>query len=210
MDALNEVLALELTRQQVQISGEVLACPDADLFLIRTGLGEFTARRALSCLVRPEIGDSVLVAEAASDQSYVIAVLARRSDAPLHLALSGQTRISTEQGAGLSIEVDGQLGLSSRTRIETDAPELLLRATTATLVCRRFSAVIREALPPHCAIAAGLEPGRNHRRAPAICLPITASGPSRAWTKRVPQTSTSAPNRCSTCKRRTSLPAPKS
>lgn len=146
MDALNEQVALELTRQQLQACGEVIACPPPDLFLVRTPLGEFTARRALSCLVRPEIGDSVLVAEGASEQTYVISVLARISDAPLHLALPGRTRITTEQGAGLSIDIDGELGLSSRTRIETDAPEMSLRATTATLVCRRFSAVIRDAL----------------------------------------------------------------
>ncbi len=146
MEALNEAMAARLKRQPMQADGEVLACSEPDLFQVRTALGEVCARRALSCLVQPEIGDRVLVAEAAPDEPFLIAVLERRGAAPLHLALPGETRISVGQGAGLSLEIDGRLGLGSSTRIETDAPELVLRADAVTLVCRRLQAVAREAL----------------------------------------------------------------
>lgn len=69
---------------------------------LRSGAA-FTARRATSCLVAPEVGDRVLVAWS-GDESYVLAVLERTERAPVRLVTRGNTELV----------VDGALSVSSR------------------------------------------------------------------------------------------------
>lgn len=132
--------------QPLALDAEVLAVDPTDGFQIRTLMGERWARRALSCLLCPEVGDRVLVAETLGDEAFVIAVLDRPGDAPLHLALPGATRVTVADGGGLNLDLDGPLGLGSRTRITANSPEVGLNAERFTLVCRRLSLIAREAL----------------------------------------------------------------
>lgn len=77
-------------------SAEVLACDGASVLLLREGREE-RASRAFSCLVEPAPGDLVLVGRAGG-QAYVLAVLERRGDAAMRLAMPDGATIG--DGAG--------------------------------------------------------------------------------------------------------------
>lgn len=107
---------------------ELLARDGAVLTLLVEGERR-TARRAFSCLVEPEAGDRVLVAEDGGTP-YVLAVLERRGDAPLRVALPGGSAVT----AG-----DGRLDLSAGTLVlqarqgEVAVEEFAMRGSKATL-----------------------------------------------------------------------------
>jgi hypothetical protein len=103
--------------------------------IVRTGLGELRARRAVSCLLEPELDDLVLLASMNTGESYVLAVLEREGDQPsrlrfehdVDLRTSGQLAFSAEKGLRLS--TNGALGLIGRS-LEAVAREgtLLVRS----------------------------------------------------------------------------------
>jgi hypothetical protein len=84
--------------------------------ILRDGAPE-AALRALSCLVEPAPGDLVLVGRA-EGQAFILAVLARRSDAPMRLALPD----------GATIASQGRLAL--------DAAAIDMTAATTTVTTR--------------------------------------------------------------------------
>ncbi len=77
-------------------SAEVLSRESGSILLLRDGREE-PARRAYSCLVEPAPGDLVLVGRAGG-QAYVLAVLERRGDAAMRLAMPDGATIG--DGAG--------------------------------------------------------------------------------------------------------------
>lgn len=80
----------------VQKIGMVVAA-GGDGLRVRIGANEQQAIRAASCLVAPEVGDRVLVAE--HDRGcHVIAVLDRDEAAPVRVALSGDLELSAPDG----------------------------------------------------------------------------------------------------------------
>ena len=80
-----------------------------DRLEVRSKSGTFSARRAVSCLVAPEVGDEVLVALAPAGRCYVLAVLERQSpdveivaDGDLTIRLpKGRFRLLSQLGAKL-------------------------------------------------------------------------------------------------------------
>lgn len=107
----------------VRIEGEVLA--------IRTDRGEIRARRAVSCLVAPELHDFVLVAVQLKE-AYVLAVLERESpnttlvsDGDLNLQTkNGKVRVTASEG--VDVVTPKQLTMVSQ--------ELAMHAQTAKLM----------------------------------------------------------------------------
>lgn len=92
------------------------------------------AALAYSCLVVPEVGDIVLVGEA-DGTSYIIAVLHRRGEAPMRLAVPDGARLESP-GGSLAIAAD-RLVLAAKER--TVAAESL--NVTGARVQARFGAV---------------------------------------------------------------------
>ena len=64
---------------------------------VRQGAGTCQARRAKSCLVAPEIGDTVLCASG-PEGAFVLAVLQGSEGAPTRLATDGDLRIESSNG----------------------------------------------------------------------------------------------------------------
>ncbi len=85
------------------LSGEVEARDGASA-VVSTPEGLLRARIALSCLIRPEPGDRVLV-ERCATEAYVTAVLERTADAPLLV----------ETPRSLAVAAGGVLTLGART-----------------------------------------------------------------------------------------------
>lgn len=147
MDALSPDHPLRLRPFPLHLDAEVLAVEDNKTwFRLATGVGELRARRALSCLVWPEVGDRVLTSVGLTDEPFLISVLERPSGRPLRLVLPGETQVEVAGGAGLSLRVDGRLTLASKTGLNMDAPEVGVRTGLLTLVAQRLSLIAREAL----------------------------------------------------------------
>jgi hypothetical protein len=92
-------------------SARVVARDGAHFTILRHGQDE-AAQRAFSCLVEPAPGDLVLVGQA-EGETFILAVLARRGNAPM--------RVAMPDGATIAVP-DGRLTL--------DAGALALRADT--------------------------------------------------------------------------------
>ncbi len=146
MDALRPDQTSALRPQPMHLEGEVLAVEEGATCSIQTATGVLRARRALSCLVWPEVGDRVLAAQGLNDETFLIAILERRAAVPLRLVLPGETAVEVAEGAGLSLRIEGPLALGSRSRLSAEGPEVSVRAERLTLVGGRLELIAREAL----------------------------------------------------------------
>jgi hypothetical protein len=119
----------------VQHVGEVER-DDAPHLVVSTPQGIRRARVALSCLVRPVCGDTVLVADH-DDALYVLAVLERSSGQPIAMAFDRDTEIT----------VTGTLAVQAETRMALQAPGIELATQELSVVARtaRFVADTLEA-----------------------------------------------------------------
>lgn len=96
---------------------------------VRTESGEYQARRAVSCLVAPAVGDEVLVACRVTGACYVLAVLEREAGAATELTVEGDLRIKVPGGRfavaaqqGMSLVSADELSLASG-RVDVRAVE---------------------------------------------------------------------------------------
>jgi len=98
-------------------------------FIVACAGDRYPARQAVSCLVRPEAGDTVLLSFAAAGRCYILAVLERPGGetAPKTLALDGQVELRIRRG-GLNIAAAETLSLSSEQQIAIAAERLNLDA----------------------------------------------------------------------------------
>jgi hypothetical protein len=114
MDNLARKLELELELERweqgglVQQVGTVVRAEGVAV-RVRTETGEYGARRAVSCLVQPELDDEVLVACRASGACYVLAVLEREPGAATTLQVEGDLQVQVPAG---SFGVAAQEGVS--------------------------------------------------------------------------------------------------
>ena len=105
---------------------------DAQCFIVATASGQFRAQRAAGCLLKPEIGDHVLIARTAENH-WVLAVLARNPECPGVLSLPDETRIEARRLVFFAeaLDLGGRLLTQSFDYIRTRA----IRMSEA--VCRR-------------------------------------------------------------------------
>jgi hypothetical protein len=71
---------------------------EGPVYVVRTGSGDFRARRAVSCLVEPEVDDYVLVSGAPDGRAWVLAVLEREAGAGASITADGDLRIKLPAG----------------------------------------------------------------------------------------------------------------
>lgn len=114
------------------MTGEVLLRAGAGIVIVEAGASRLQARCALSCLVEPEPGDTVLIGGDA-ERPFVLAVLERRGTAPLRLTLAGDAQIQAVGGT-LSLSGDEGLAVASPKRLDLSAPEVSVIGRTARLV----------------------------------------------------------------------------
>jgi hypothetical protein len=102
-----------VTQAVVQAMGEVERNRGGHV-VVSTGQGLLQARLAVSCLVQPECGDTVLVA-LRGGQAYVLAVLERSSDAPVAMQLP--------RSASLTVQGDLRLQATGTVSLQGEAVE---------------------------------------------------------------------------------------
>jgi hypothetical protein len=111
-------------------SARVVAKVGDHFTILRHGQDE-AALRAFSCLVEPSPGDLVLVGHA-EGETFILAVLARRGDAPMRVALPGGATIAAPDGR-LSLDA-GTLALrADATDITTGSLDVTAARTDASL-----------------------------------------------------------------------------
>jgi hypothetical protein len=71
---------------------------EGPVFVVRTGSGDFRARRAVSCLVEPEVDDYVLLSGSPDGRAWVLAVLEREAGAGASVTADGDLRIKLPGG----------------------------------------------------------------------------------------------------------------
>lgn len=109
----------------LQETGTVEAC-EGDLAMIRTPSGLRSARRAVSCLVEPEVEDRVLVATDEEGRAFVLAVLERRAGAAVRLGADGDVAWHLPAG---SFSVAAKQGVTLATAGQATVAAGALRVT---------------------------------------------------------------------------------
>lgn len=84
---------------------------------------------AASCLVEPDLGDTVLVCHGGPRASYILAVLARATPAQATINLPGGVALQTDQGQ-LRIQAE-QLDLHARHKVSVVGPQVELQGVHA-------------------------------------------------------------------------------
>lgn len=87
-------------------------------------------RRAASCLLLPEPGDTVMVAGPHDDALYLIAVVAQADSSQTTLAVDGDLRLQSRHG-GIAIRGAGAIELQSDTAVASRSPQWTLAAERA-------------------------------------------------------------------------------
>lgn len=118
-------------------SGRV-AGADGRTYRVVASNREFTAERAVSCLVEPAAGDTVLLALAPSGEGYVLAVLRRETDAPTQLLLDGPASLRV-RGGSLAVAAEGDLSLAAARTLDCVAAGVSVRADRGSLRITRMS-----------------------------------------------------------------------
>ncbi|MEC5386809.1 DUF3540 domain-containing protein [Uliginosibacterium sp. H3] len=121
----NELIT-QIVAMPVNAIGHVIACADESAIRVQLEGAECVVKRAASCLLAPEEGDSVLVCGPDASALYIIAVLERSATRPARLALGQDAEISTR----------GKLTVAS--------DELLVRARHATTLVDQLASFGRE------------------------------------------------------------------
>ncbi len=122
-----------------------------DRFVVRTLRGEATAWQALGCLVRPAVGDKVLVSVDQGGERWILSVLSRPdASRPTELVLRGDVRLHAHQGdLSLTSRKDVTVGAGQRLNMASDAVSLAarkadIRVEKMRLLGRVFSAQIKK------------------------------------------------------------------
>jgi hypothetical protein len=92
-----------------------VALAEGRVWIVRTPSGARQARRAISCLIEPEVEDRVLLA-IDGDAVWILAVLDRRSGAPLSMEAEGDLSVRLRRG---SFHVAAQNGIELATAGDT-------------------------------------------------------------------------------------------
>lgn len=104
------------------------------------GSVEYRAERAASCLLRPEVGDEVLVALLPDRRAFVLAVLVRDGARPTEVRVEGDLRLCAEGGR---VALSGSEGVAMVTPrdVEMVAGRVSIKAVATSLVSEAITVV---------------------------------------------------------------------
>jgi hypothetical protein len=111
------------------VEAKIVVSLDTDSYLLNDGRA---ARQALSCLIRPEVGDHVLVATCQSDIPYILHILARNNLQQAQLSVPGVQQLCITQHQVL-VSANDSIALNALTDIDINAATGLLSLNARNL-----------------------------------------------------------------------------
>lgn len=124
-------------REAQEVTGAVIRVTGAGL-VVHTALGDLDAKRAVSCLVAPELYDEVLVSLLGDGRAYVLAILEREEGAASRLSFEGDVELQVSQGK-LDLRASEGVHVASGKAVEVTSGELNVRAITGSMVLQTLS-----------------------------------------------------------------------
>jgi hypothetical protein len=123
--------------------GTVESCNEA-LVLVRTSSGLQHSRRAASCLIAPQVGDTVLLAMEGA-KAWILAVLERAQQGPLSIESAQDLVIGSTAGR---VRIHGLEGVSviSPADLALQADTVHMQAREGQVLCERLSLLGRSML----------------------------------------------------------------
>jgi hypothetical protein len=133
-------LARKIHRDEVYEAVGVVARAEGKRFVVRTQVGEIDARRAVSCLVEPEVDDEVVVSVLGDGRAYVLAVLERDAGARARVVFDGDVDLEIKQGR-FDVKAARGVSMTSGKDMDLTAGELNIRALASKIVLQKLSYV---------------------------------------------------------------------
>lgn len=130
----------DLEAQVLQDVGDIVSATD-DRFTIACDGATFTARRAVSCLVEPKVGDHVFFAGRSSGDLYVLAVLERTEEGTeVVMRVAGDLTLKVDHGR-FAVAASEGVDIVSKEEIALTSKSVEVRATRAQMFVRRLEVV---------------------------------------------------------------------
>lgn len=119
--------------------GVVTEVEDAG-FTVATPYGCVEAQAALSCLVRPEKGDDVLLSTNEEGRCFILSILVRKEKAqqPIQVVFPSAVQVRTREG-GLSVAIPGEVTVRSEKRISAMSRAFSIHAREGEICVERLS-----------------------------------------------------------------------
>lgn len=133
---MNNIKVCHKREELYQDYGAVVAGGEGQL-LVQCDLNRYHARRAVSCLIEPEIGDLVLFCMAEDDGAYILAILEREGGSVTTVSVDGDLNLRLDAGR-LGIEACEGVAISTPRRLSMMSSDLHIRAAAADLTCRQM------------------------------------------------------------------------
>ncbi len=115
----------------------------SDNWIVQSGSGTYKTRKAFSCLVTPEIGDTVLCASSPSGSSNILSILERKQTQTTRLKFDADVDISSSQS--IRMVAANSFDAFSGETINLDSKKISLRSKIASLFFNRLNATGSEA-----------------------------------------------------------------
>jgi Protein of unknown function (DUF3540) len=125
------------SRGTFQEVGEVVAA-DGARFEVQAGDALLYAKRAVSCLVAPEVGDAVLLSSEAGGPCYILAILERDEGRDASIALDGNLSIALPSGR-FTVAAQEGVDLVSAQQVSIAAGRLELHAVDGDVTLERLT-----------------------------------------------------------------------
>ena len=136
-------LARKLDDHQGDVVEGWVTGTEARRFRVRTAeQGELVARRAVSCLVAPELGDRVLLAQLGGGDAFVLAVLEREEGASATLTHDGDLEVKLPEGRWSVVSRDG-VGVTTSKDVSIVSAEVDVKTVDGRVAVERASLVAR-------------------------------------------------------------------
>jgi uncharacterized protein DUF3540 len=134
-------LARTIDTSEVRYEHGTVTSTKGGVVIVRAPSGVLTARRAVSCMVAPDVGDVVVVAMLPTGAVYVHAVLERSGDSATRLEIQGDLQIDLPTGAFRVAAARG-VSLVTEADVAVAAGGLHVRAVDGSAALDRFTTVV--------------------------------------------------------------------
>ncbi len=112
-------------------------------WIVQAESGTCTAKKAVSCLVAPEIGDKVLCVLLASGASSILAILERKQSHTTHLKFDGDLDISSSNS--IRLVANERLNAFSGNKMSFDSSDLSIRSKIVSALFNKLNVTGEEA-----------------------------------------------------------------